>query len=286
MPPKVERQMARPAARPSTNGAGVLERIAPIKQSNIGRLKMAVYGCPKTGKTRLACTFPKRLLIIGAEDGTASVVGSRDVDFVQLKSTDEFGEVVSEVLTGRWRTVVVDTATKLRDMRIAEILGLSEAPTQKGFGFAKREQWMQCSQNLKDMLRPLLDAPRVMDLNVVVIAQEQNFTSEDGAAQSDLVRPSVGSALGKSVCDWLHAECDYVCQTLIREETQAQSMDVAGEVMVTQVRTGRKQYCLRVGPHEVYQTGFRLPGGRTIEEEFIVNPSYAKIAALIEGKKV
>jgi hypothetical protein len=33
----------------------------------------------------------------------------------------------------------------------------------------------------------------------------------------------------------------------------------------------------------VYKTGFRLPDGRVLNQEFIVNPTYGKIVQLIEG---
>lgn len=318
MPPKVERQVARPAAKPASNGASVLNRTTPIKKSNLGRVKMATYGVPKSGKTRLGATFPKPELIIGPEDGTASIVGMHGIDFVHIENTDECRVLVNAVRSG-WRScwsktatgwreikdsngnpvhegeayasIMLDNATKLRDMRVVELFASRgmEVPDRKPFLFAGqvwKDVWTQCSKDMKDLLRPLLDLPRVMPMNVIIIAQEQNFTSEEGtsAVGSELLRPSVGSALGKGLCDWLHAECDYICQTLIRAEMKHQEMLVDGTDIGTDAPTGRKQYCLRVGPHEIYQTGFRLPNGGTIKEEFIIDPSYEKIAALIGGK--
>lgn len=284
--PEVKKQSPRtiPNSTPTSHN-GILSRIAPVKATTLGRLKVALYGTPKTGKTRLACSFPKPLLLIGAEDGTASIVGMQGVEFVQLLKLDELRELIDgPIRAGKYKTVVLDTATKLRDIRITEIIGLETVPEQKGWGFAKREQWMQCAQNLKDALRPLLDLPRTMALNVVVISQEQNLTGGEEGQQSELIRPMIGSALGKSLCEWLHAECDYVCQTLIREETIEQTVKIGNADSIQKRKTGKMEYCLRVGPHEVYQTGFRLPGGRTIEQQFLVNPSYDKIAAMIQGK--
>lgn len=285
MPPKIVQQPRLGA--PASNGASVLSRIAPVRAVSVDRQKWALYGVPKTGKTRFACSFKKPLLLIGAEDGTASVAGTKGVDFVQLTKTEELDELVREVRNGgRWATVVLDTASKLRDMRIAEILGLEAAPTQKSFGFARRDQWMQCAQNLKDSLRPLLDAPRSMNVNVIIISQEANLVfDESGGGGGDLIRPSVGSALGKSLCDWLHAECDYIGQMIVREQTAEQRMEVNGQEVKTVVRTGKKEHCLRVMPDGVYQAGFRLPEGRVLSQEFIVNPTYEKVCALIRGDK-
>lgn len=251
---------------------------------------MSLYGLPKTGKTRIAATFPKPLLIIGAEDGTASIVGAKGVEFVKLDKTAEMMDIVhGPVADGRWATVVIDNGTKLRDMKIAEILGLTEGTTtkaidHKGFGFASRDQWGECSMGLKALLRPLLDLGRRRKLNVVVIAHEQNFTEESGSA--DQLKPNVGPSLGKAVCDWLNAECDYIAQTLIRAQKRKVERKVGEKLIETWEDTGKKEYCLRVGPHEIYQTGFRIGLALSMPAniDFIVNPNYDKIMQVIEGK--
>lgn len=246
-------------------------------------MRLSVYGRPKTGKTRLACSFPKPLLIIGTEDGTESVAGAKGVDFVMLERCTELQELLDgPVAAGKYTSIVLDNGTRFRDMRISEILGLARMPVQKGWGFAAREQWIECSNSMKQMLRPLFDLARCNPINLVIIAQEQNFSGgEEGGGDSELITPTIGSALGKSVCDWVNAECDYVCQTLIREQTVEHQLTVAGTKQMVQKKTGKKEYCLRVGPHEIYYTGFRMPDGRILEEDFIIDPTYAKIAAML-----
>ena len=284
--PTIARQTANQVGKASGGAQpakleSVLNRIAPVKETNLGRLKFSIYGQPKVGKTRFACTFPKPLLIIGSEDGTASVVGTEGVDFVQVLRSDEFMELLNgPVAAGEYRTVVLDTATKLRDLRVSELLGLSEAPVQKSFGFASRETWIQCAMDMKIMLRRLLDLPRVMELNVIIIAQEQDFSGE-GGNQSDLVRPAIGSALGKSVCDYVNAECDYVCQALIREVPVQRKVLLKGKEQVITERANR--YCLRTQRDQVYYAGFRVSLNAKSPPEFLVDPTYEKIAALIRG---
>lgn len=287
MPPKIVQQHARPAS-PSENGQSVLSRIAPVRAVSVDRQKWALYGQPKTGKTRFACSFKKPLLLIGAEDGTASVAGVKGVEFVQVFGLGEVDELVREARnSGRWATVVVDTLSKLRDIRINELFKLrgGAIPDKKPFMFAGSEWkdvWTQTGKDLRDSLRPLLDAPRVMDVNVIVISQEANLVYDDGqgGAGSTILKPSMGSAVGKSLAEWLHAECDYIGQTLIRNQTT--ELKIEG-MEPQQVQTGVKEYCLRVMPDGVYQAGFRLPEGRVLQDEFIVNPSYAKVCALIKG---
>lgn len=283
-------RQTRTGAPPSSNGS-VLQRIAPVKPTALGHMKVAVYGGPGTGKTRLACSFPKPMLLIGTEDGTASVAGVKGLEFVMLQSTDELTELVEgPIRAGKYASVGLDNGTKFREMRITELfatMGVKEIPERKPFLYADpvwKSVWTNTGQDLRNLWRPLLDLPRVMPLNVIFIAQEQNLYEESGS--SELIKPKVGSALGKSLCDWLHAECDYVAQTMIRAQVRERPVMVNGRQTGTkQEQTGKKEYCLRVGPHEVYQAKFRLPEGRTVEQEVIVNPSYEKIAALIRGDR-
>lgn len=246
---------------------------------------MSLYGRPKTGKTRLAGTFPKPLLIIGSEDGTASVTGVKGIDFVQLERCEEIGEIIEGPLSsGKYASVALDNGTKFRDMRISEILGLEDVAVQKGWGFAGRDQWIECANSMKEMLRPLLALGRKRQINIVVIAQEQNFTEEAGGG-GDFLAPNIGPALGKSVCDWLNAECDYIGQTLIRSQEVTKTTNVAGKEVTTKVKTGKKEYCLRTAPDEYYQAGFRVGLDVVLKSDFIVNPTYEKIVKVIVGEE-
>jgi hypothetical protein len=81
----------------------------------------------------------------------------------------------------------------------------------------------------------------------------------------------------------VNAECDCVGQTLIREQTTTKTVTIGKKPSHITTKTGKKEYCLRVGPHETYYAGFRLANGRTVEQDFIVDPTYAKIKALVDG---
>lgn len=297
MPPIVKKQTQNgTVALVKDAKTNVLSRIAPVKKTSVGRLKVSVYGLPKVGKTRFACTFPKPMLLIGAEDGTDSVQGVDGVDFVQLQHTQEMFDIIELLKTGKYASCAIDTATKLRDMRISEIKGLGKTVIQKSFGFAGREEWMQCSADLKEIFAALLDLPRTQELNVVVIAQEGNRGKEDTSSE-ELLRPQIGGAVGKALGDFIDAECSYICQALIREQITRTTKTVgskvvggktiAGRQIVVEEKTGKKEYCIRIGPHESYITGFRIGLGREEEiPDYITNPSYTKVVALIRGEEV
>jgi hypothetical protein len=280
---------------PSRNGQGVrgrsvFDRIAPIEISVKG-IKLCLYGRGKTGKTRLACTFPKPLLIIGTEDGTKSVANVGGVDdgrrFVRAYSSEEFGELVEMLREGKYATVVVDTAGGLQDVIVKEVLGLAEMPVQKSWGMAHKQDWGIIGSQLKERLNKLLalaepdrDGGNREQMDVVIIAHERTFEVEDVPA--DLILPTVGAALSPATATWLNGACDYIGQCFIREEKKPMKVKVAGKEKIVTKSTGKGEYCMRVDTHPVYLTGFRVPEG-TVLPDAIVNPHYEKIAALIRG---
>lgn len=306
MPQITKQSPQSPTVRKTTKTVSVLDRITPVEE--VGRasgIKLCEYGRGKTGKTRLACTFPKPLLLIGTEDGTKSVSTIPGVDFVRIQSSEDFAQLVEYLVSGgrswwkldlsktvctKWlervgdpyKSAVLDTAGGLQDIILKEITGVDEIPIQKSWGMAGRDQWMACGAQWKERMRVLLDLSERSGLNVVVIAHERNFNED--SSSSDVMVPSIGAALTPSAAAWLNGACDYICQTYIREQTVMKEGKIGGKPTTLKTLTGKKEYCLRVGPHPVYMTGFRLPDGVLLPDS-IVDPSYAKIEKLIRGVK-
>lgn len=256
----------------------MFDRVSPVQQVDSGGIKLSLYGRSKTGKTRLISTFPKPCLIIGAEDGTRSIRNVKGVDFVLINDSKEVLELAAGAVDRGYATVAVDTASALADKILAEILNLDKLPEQKSFGMASRDQYGQQTLQLKSILWEVLK----LTCNVIITAHERNFSEE--SANSEMLFPTVGSALSPSVTGWLNGKADYIAQTFIQEETTTKEVKSGtGKVMSLKNKTGKAEYCLRVGPHPVYTTGFRLPGGYELPD-FIVNPDYNKIMALINGE--
>ena len=284
--PRAQKILPTPTITKLPLSGDVLSRVRPLEEAPSG-IRLALYGRPKSGKTRLACTFPKPLLLIGSEKGTASVVGTKGVDFVLLDRCDEITTLIEKLIKpGKYKSVVLDNGTGFRDMRITEILGMDKLPVQKGWGFASREQWGECAKSCKELLRPLCQVARDGILpNLVIISHEQNLSEEDGDS-SGLIKPSIRSALGKSLANWLEAECDNVCQTLIRNKMVKKTSTIAGKTVEQWIQSGEIEYCLRVQPDDIYYAGMRIAAGKAVNQDMIVNPDYEKIKRLIAGEKV
>lgn len=275
--PTIKKQTVKKAAvkKPTRNlGKGsVLSRIVPVTSHTPGGMKINVYGRSGTGKTRFACTFPKKALIIGFEDGTRSVSTVKGVDYVPVTSSDEFIEVIENVPKLGYATAILDTATGLQNTILRQILNVKELPAQRSWGMASREQWMQCGAQCKERLRELLRLSDDEGINAVVIAQEREF--DDDGVHRDLLVPFVCSALSPSVVGWLNPECDFIVQTFIRNKSVAKKTKVGNKEITTEEKTGKPEFCLRIAPDPVFTVKIRqAPGNET--PSVIVDPTYDK----------
>jgi hypothetical protein len=272
-----------------TKPVSVLSRIVPVSSLSNEGMTVALYGYSGTGKTTMLATFPKPLLVIGTEKGTRSIYNVKGVDFVLIKNPEEIADIVEGIRSKKlcYNSVGLDTATVLQDLVLAEILGIEELPVQKSWGLATRSQYGQCAMQMKEHLKSLL---RLSDLgvNVVIVTQERNFTSDDDSESSELLAPHVGPSLTQSVTNWLNPAVDYILQTMIRRKmvTTEKKVKVGKKVKITTVTKPGKgvEYCIRTSAHPVYTTKFRVPKGSVLPE-VIVDPSYDKIAEIVKGKK-
>lgn len=301
--PKIERQVANGA--PLTEVEQILAKVQPVCDVRVG-LRLSVYGRGKTGKTRLATTFPKPVCLLGTEVGTESVANVPGVDFVKIESTKEL-DVWTNYLAERGRSCWknnkgvwvkvprgtgdpyesggLDTAGGTQDIITKEILGLKDIPLSKDWGMAPQKVWGAIVMQTKEVLYKFLRLAETRVLQgVCIIAHERNFKDED--IDTDVILPVIGSAVSPMVSSWLNGACSFVCQTYIREEVIKESVEtIPGEPpMITETKTGKKQFCLRVGPHSIYYTGFRCT--TDLPQAEIVNPNFDKIVKLSRGEKV
>lgn len=260
-----------------------VDRIAPV---SCGTRKdmLNVYGPSGSGKTTFAVSYPKPLLIIGAEDGTRSVHNVPGVDFVKLLTTTELKELLDHARrTSNYATVVIDTATSLQALDLKEVLGLDELPTQKSWGMVSREQYGQSALRTKEMLREVLRLAEDSICHVLILAQERMHGDREdtGISMSELgVTPNICSSLTKSTASWLNPECDYIMRSFKRAQVVEKHIKVAGKDQVTRVKTGKIEYCMLIGDHEIYITKFRKPKGVKLPE-VLVDPTFEKIQELI-----
>ncbi len=284
--PKVRKQVGRrkTVGKKSLNvrSKSIASRITDLSFDD--GIKINLYGRSGTGKTTLWATFPKPILAIvcsgGKNPGELRSINTaayrRTVkQFIVKKSSEIENLTEMQATENRFKTVVLDHATGLQDLVLAEILGLNKLPEQSSWGLASRGQYGQMALQMKARLRQLLD----LSCNVVIVAQEREFDNDD---ESEVMVPYIASALSPSVVGWLNPACDYLCETFIRPRMETKKIKIAGKVVPRKVRGKGVQYCLRIGPHDVYTIKFRVPKGQE-RPEVMADPSFDKIQKLIKG---
>jgi hypothetical protein len=119
-------------------------------------------------------------------------------------------------------------------------------------------------------------------VNSVFIAQERVFNAGDEEDDGiDQLAPEVGTKLMPSVNKDLCASVNIIGNTFIRIKVKTKKVEQGDKKTK---RTIKKQFCLRLGPNEVYTTKIRKPKG--IEApDYIIDPTFRKIMDIVKGRE-
>lgn len=317
--PNVERQTSTGAGRvvgvqPVTPAAkarpgSILSEAVSVGQLEDDFIKIVIYGRNRVGKTHLAGGFPKPLLLIsfepGRSGGARTVKGQPGIQFIHIVAEgqkDHRGVVQKEPASAKarrlaeelragcpFKTVVLDTVTSYQDLILQEIMGLDAAIEQLNFGAVSKDQYRERSERTRTELRPFLN----IDAHTVVLAQEKdhNPPRDEGGMSNKLLRglqheSFFAADLGGATAKWLHDNCDYVAQLFVDHRYAAEAAELPlGAGAVEEVREVGLVRRLRCVCHPNFAAGFRSEHPEAVPE-FIDDPDFAKIEAVIRGEKL
>lgn len=236
-------------------------------------LKVVIYGKQGTGKTTLASTFPKPLMLLDIkENGWVGVKDIKGLDPVKIKDWESFQEAYWYLQENKdgYKTVVIDTASALQDLALDYVAKKRKVKLREGVkygdvGTMTRKDWGEISS----LLKPFIPQFRDLDMNVIFLAHEKVFNVEEDD-QAEGIDPSVGPKLMQSVASTMNAAVDIIGQSFIREKKR-------------EGKPSLMQYCLRVGPHPYYITKVRKPIDSEVES-VLVDPSYQDLLKLVKGE--
>lgn len=248
----------------------VVKRIRPVEELPF-RLTMVAYGRSGTGKTTLAATFPKPLLLLDIrEEGTDSICDVKGVDVLPVREWDEIEQVYWYLKSGKhkYRTVVLDAVTEMQGLAMAKIRGESKLSDDD---VISRRAWGQISSKMQTWVINYRDL-KAID-NIVFIAHDRSHDTDDDDAAEQLI-PEVGPRLMPSVASHLAGAVKAIGNTYIRE------------VKTKDQKTGKKkrdvEYRMRIGPHAYYLTKIRQPKSNYVPDS-IADPTYDKVVSIIRG---
>jgi len=231
------------------------------------------YGKPGSGKTTLATTFPKPLLLVDMKDEKGYLIAKKikGVKVVRAISVEDLYAIYWYLKDhpNEFKTVVLDTTTAgqalfLEDLRKRKKPNVD--PNKIGnWGTMSKSDWGEIAQTYG----PLLIDFRDLELNTVYLSHERAFNAGDEEGDDDRIDPSVGPRLMPSISSSLLAAVDFIGNCFIRQRKTKTSTEA--------------QYCLRVGPHPIYITKVRVPKNQEVEP-VMVDASYDDIIDLINGE--
>lgn len=159
-----------------------------LTQSKI-KLKGLVYGQPGIGKTSLALSAPKPLLI-DFDNGLRRVSKQYQTDSVQIDSYQNLLDILTKENISNYETIVIDTLGKMID-RIGDWLAVSNPKVKQSDGQMSMKGW----GNIKGEFQRLLKLLEGKNKSVIFIAHEK----EEKTGDEVMKRPDVAGSSGKDI---------------------------------------------------------------------------------------
>lgn len=137
-----------------------------------------IYGQPGMGKTTLACSAPKPVLL-DFDNGVFRIRDEHQVPTVPIHSWEDAEAALKELEQdgGEYKTVIVDTASKMIDSIIVNVCGTAQP---------KLNQWGLINAKFKSFLR----AVQSLGKNVVFVAQRESEKNGEEVRQIPSFRAS------------------------------------------------------------------------------------------------
>lgn len=280
--PKVGQQSTASFNSASQRKPNVFENVHDISAMPEEGLKFVFFGPNGTGKTTLACDFPKPLLFVrpeAAEDGSVSV---RDVPGISvtdpLTDPDQLSDIIDgQRATKRYKSILVDGAGDFQSLVVKKQMGWQEVPVRQTWGMVSDPDWNRIGIVFSGYLRDLLALTHT-GCHILITVGERIIGDRQDDRKSAVVNsirvPKMMAALAPSITEWLHKVCDYNVYTFTRRGTKKIETVLDGEKVTTE-EPGEIEFCARLGAHEFYQTKFRCSRNTPPPEE-IVLPRTAK----------
>lgn len=153
------------------------------------KLKGLIYGQPGIGKTSLALSAPKPLLI-DFDNGLRRVAKQYQTDSVQVESYQDLLDILTKEDISNYETIVIDTLGKMID-RIADWLAISNPKVKQADGQLSMKGW----GNVKAEFQRLLKLLENKNKSVIFIAHEK----EEKVGDEIMKRPDVAGSSGKDI---------------------------------------------------------------------------------------
>lgn len=234
-----------------------------------------IYGLPDRGKTYLACTFPKPLLLLDVMDlGVESVKEFEDsdqIDYLLIKDTVEFDDLFArsnkfdKYIGG---TIVLDTCSNIQLMKRFEILLENEKQ-----GKLTRNDYGTVTNFVNSIFLRLRDICIKKGINFVINFQEFEKKIDEDDIEKDGEDQLIFPAISAGVFTTVGPLCNYIVQV----HYEIEEVEKNGELVE------RTRYYANIGPNDTYFTKFKTSGDKNKIPKRIKSPTYKKLMKYTTG---
>jgi hypothetical protein len=236
--------------------AKIRKRIVPVDEAEPW-IKVLLYGRNGQGKTRIACTAPKPLVLDMNEKGTKSVRKYPGVEVLHCKKWTDviFAYWMLREGDHPYESVVLDTLTGMQGLCIKQILkeGEDRDPTKDPKVMNQRE-WGKLAELMKEQMLNFRNLP----MHVVFTAQQRIIDDPDTEAREIVPDLSPGGRGPATACVEI---IGHVYQKEVRGIDKKRKREVS-----------KWETRLLVGPHDEYTTKDRTGSlGRVMRNPTIPN---------------
>jgi len=231
--------------------ADVESRIIDVKESS-AFVRVLLYGDNGHGKTRLAATGPKSIIIDCNEQGTQSVRNYPDTKVFPAASWEDIVYAYWYLKEGKHdrETAIIDTLTMMQVMCIKAVLKQQEdRDPNRPPSMPDKRTWGQVGEMMTEQILNFRNLP----MNVVFVAQKKKEYNEDEEDSEVYYVPDM-TPKGRGAVTAAVGIIGYVYQGKVK-------------VVDKKAKTTREKYVTKmlVGPHENYKTKDRTGLlGRTV----------------------
>lgn len=275
----IAKKMVAPAA------GRVQPKELPVRNAGEGSgyRSFVFYGRSGTGKTTVAATFPGEKLLLDIKDsGDDSVVGVSNLKVMDVRTWDDLEMTYWWLLSnpGQYQCIILDTLSQLQQLAIRKVLEeKNKDPDNAGeWGVMTMKEWGAVSSLMKTWIINFRDLP----MNVVFIAQDRTFNSNDDGDEDKGLDPEVGPGLSPSIAKHLNAAVHVIGNTFIRSRTVKVKVKNPQKGKPKTIDKQRIEFCMRLGPNDTYITKARKPK-HILLPSVLVNPTYDALVAIIQG---
>jgi hypothetical protein len=259
------------------DSGSILSKVKPVAETE-AYVTSLFYGRSGTGKTTLASTFPKKILLLDFRDrGIDSIKDVAGIDVFNIKEWVEVESIYWSLLkkSSQYKTIVLDTISGMQNLAIHEVKVQegqddSENLSKRGWGMVSSllNQWLLNYRDLPFHI-VFLAPDRVRN---IVVSEDEEIELEEGELE-----PEVGPSLIPSVAKSVNAAVKVIGNTFIKQVNQE---DEGNTGKIHKIY----QYRLRIGPHPYYITKIRSPRSFTTPAS-LNNPNFDKIVKIMKGEK-